>query len=363
LKRFEKNGFILVTTLCMMVLLLSSGMVLLSATRSEIEMAGGEMQSLRALTYAESGFEHLMARILNKEITPTGGDNSAWASVDEGGSTDYWADIGWATGVLTSSYMPDPWLTAQKKIKADITNITGMFQAGGNIGWAASSGGTLAGNADAVGTIQSNISNYDTTGYTVTASNGDLNIPYPDMTAYGNAANFTNYYTYTDCTSFTSGPPNGDGIYFISGNCSIDMGSTPFSLDGSMIVSGNFTLQSVTGLTLNAVDGLPVIIATGDFSVIIATGDFSGISLNGINIDGLIYAGNDIILTTWGLGGSATGAFVATNDINLTNVNNATFTFDTSLNPPFFAGGAGGGGDMSTQVLNVTTWQGHDDPP
>jgi hypothetical protein len=85
-----------------------------------------------------------------------------------------------------------------------------------------------------------------------------LTNPSPDFDAYANPANFPNidHYTYSDCSSFTSTPANG--IHFIDGNCTLS-GLSSFTLNGSLIVRGQLTVQSMTGsFSINADENIIV---------------------------------------------------------------------------------------------------------
>lgn len=349
-KLIKTQGMIFVTSLVMMTLILTLGLISASMVRSEAGSVENMINGLRAFYYAESGVEHLIARIRAKEITPSGGVNEAWGDVDENGPTDYWATIDWATGEITSNYMPPPEVTAQRIVEAKIANFTGALAVVNDFSISAPAGGTIAGNVDASGTISSNIGLYNTTGYTVTANNAGLSLPTPDWTEYANSLNFLlSYNSLTDCSSIGSSP--SDGIYYINGDCTINLGGAgPFNLNGTLIVTGNLILQQITGVNIIAQQRLPAIIVGGDFT---AT------SLSSVTIQGLIYAGGTISFTTLAFVTQITGAMVAGNGVNFTNVPNAQINFDTSLNPPFFAGGASGGGAGDTQVVKMTYWKGH----
>jgi hypothetical protein len=340
----NNKGVAFVVAVAMMFALLGMGLAYVYVLRSELQTGQNQRAGLQAFYFAEAGAEHAMAELIEGTDTHADGlGNLPLMDLDGDGDSDYSVTYSLGTGEIISVGQE---LGATRRVNYHVTTgtWTGAMQVGGNININAPAGGTINGDVDAVGTIHPNIALYTVNG-TKTANNASLTIPTPNFAEYANPVNFPteNHYTYSDCASLnTSSPPNG--VYYITGNCTINRGGAAFNLIGSIVATGNITFGQINPLTITP---------TGSNPAIVAGGTLAATSISSANFTGLVYASMGISFVTFAfITRINNGALVSGADLTLTNVPTALITFDPNLNPPFFSGGGGG-------AVSFDSWKGH----
>ena len=327
MRKIKNNrGIVLILAVGMMVAFLTLGVAYVSTLKTEMKVAENEMAALEAFYMAETGVEHAIGALIMN-----GDPDSIDGKIDGSGETDYMINYLRDTQTITVTGMGHG-SDGTRVVEVQINPSSGAMQAGENITIAAPAGGTITGDVSAYGTIASNIGLYTVNG-TITANDTDIvPIPLPSLTSTQFPwSSWDSYeamadYTYTDCSSIGFTPP--DGVHFVNGNCSLSGGA--FSLNGTLVVTGNLSFVSMTGLTITP---------SGDYPSVVAGGSFSVTAANSVTLNGFVYAGNNISFTTLAFNMIINGALVAGNRIAITNVPSMILTYDAEKPPPYFSAG------------------------
>ena len=332
--RDNNQGIIFVSSLAVMLILFGLGMTHMALLRSENQVADNEWYATRGLYYAEAGAEHALADVLN------GGTGMGLSGdLDGDAATDYTADFDSGDNKITAqSYYASSSRYVEYELES--TGFSNAIQVGNNISATIANSGTFNGDLAAVGTISLNPG--ITVNGTQTPGDTGLTIPTPVWADYANPANFPSYnhYTYANCSSLGSTPP--DGIYYITGSCTIS-GMGDFHLNGSLIVAGVMTVSSISNsFTIIPFENHPAVVVGSNLTIT---------STWRPTFDGLVYAGGNVNFWSIQILGDVDGAVAAQNDFDMQWTNNLTINYDPSINPPYFSGGGG--------PPTVTAWKGH----
>lgn len=350
-KWHKHNGMVYVAAVIMLAVFTSLGIGYLMMTRTELSIARNQLTALKSFYMAESAMHHSIAEILSDSDPDSDGmGNIPLTDFDGDSVMDYSATYSPGTGRISAIGQPGMG-TSIKTVQAYVVpkKWTGAFQVGNRIPTVNNCDfSTVAGNVDAKSTINTNFITQHTVTGVVTANNAGLVIPTTDTGtsgpwySYASAPN-----QHVNCSWVTPGSPVITGVHHVNGNCTINFsGTSPLTINGSLIVNGNLSIAQVRGLTILPAGNDPALIASGTLAM-------SNISPSPANITGLIYAGGNITLTSWDfwVGHTINGAIVtAAGDIALNTIARTNWVFDPDLNPPFFTGGSG---------IIMNSWKGH----
>ena len=332
----NQKGIAFIAALAIMTMLMILGLSFMYTTRMDMIVNHNQLEALRAFYYAESAVAHSMAEIRSgSDVDSDGLGNIPLKDLNSDGIMDYQAAyaVSKITAVGTGS------TEANRTIQADVTaeQWTGAIQSGNNVTAITANAGVINGDVDATTTAA--FSPSVTINGTVTAPNGSLQIPSPNLGSYSAIAN----YSYSGWPTWNGGPPDGDGIYYISGNLTIS-GVNNFTLNGSIIVTGIVQISSMTGtMTIIAGGNNPAIVTGGSLTMTSSSAN--------INVSGLVYAGTTINMSSLSGVTTINGALVSGGTTDMQWVSNLQLTFNPAVAPPYFTGGGG--------APTITLWRGH----
>ncbi len=332
-RRMNQKGMIFVSAMVVMLVLFNLGLGYVISARTEIEIAQSQRQALKAFYFSESAIAHAVADI--KKNGAAGG-NIAPQDLDGDGVMDYSSMYSMGMKEITGYGGDSTGQEARKtiKVKVTVTPWTGALQIGTGISATSGNAGVITGNVDARSGIS--LVNVTVNG-TITQNNTPLLIPSVALPAYQAIAD----YTYAVNQTWDTAPPAG--IHHVTGNVTIN-GMSAFTLNGSIIATGSITFSTKMGaVTITPTGSNPALVAGTALSMFTVPAT--------VNINGLIYANNNITLS------SVTGPLVINGAIasrasglGMSSVANINLTFDENINPPYFTGGGTG------QIL-VSSWK------
>ena len=191
---------------------------------------------------------------------------------------------------------------------------------GGNIDYLNSSG-TITGDLDAVGTVDSeggmNIPDTITEGSAVA-------VPSVDTAAYALIAGTT------VSGDMTFNPGTYNGIWYVDGKATIGDNVT---INGTIIATGNIVVTNTDNLTVTP---------TSNYPALVSDAKITGGKLKTSTINGLIYAATSIDLNQ-GSNNTINGSIISPGNIDLKNGSGWSLTYDANLasnSPPYFTAGS-----------------------
>ena len=185
-----------------------------------------------------------------------------------------------------------------------------------------SSGGTVTGNIDAVGTVD-NEGGMAIPG-TITEGSA-VDVPSVDTDSYAAIAGTT------VSGNKTFNPGTYSGIWYVDGKVIIRDNVT---FNGTIIATGNIVLTNTDNFTLNP---------TSNYPALVSDGKITGNKLAASTINGLVFAATSIDINQ-GTNNTINGSIISAGNIDMKNGSGWSVTYDSGLAsdpPPYFTAGSG----------------------
>lgn len=316
----EKGAVLILTFLIMTTLIVITG-GFLYMTSTQLRGSGYDLASAKALWIAEAGLQDVFYKLKNDSayrdnptpVSGTLGNGSYSVSVTKSGSTYTITSTG-TVNVLN------------RKIIQTAVVTSGLLEAFYNAIYA---DGNNINFKNSTGTVNGNIR---TRNQVINEENMTINGTITENSPVTIAVDFNYYLGIADSVvsgnkTFSAGQIY-TGIWYVDGAATIQDNVT---INGTIVATGNITLQGSENVTTNPVTGYPSLIAGNNVN---------GRDLEDSTINGLIYAGNNIDFRDNEYN-AFTGTFIAMNNILITGAHNFTITYNSIIQtnpPPGFSG-------------------------
>lgn len=324
----------------MMVIFTALGLTYAKILKSGLRNGQYELRGIKAFFLAESGIEYSMAELNNNTDLDSDGTigNISWKTMAPDGSEGFLATYNEVNKTIQGTGTAGGANFAARDVIATLEEIkfTGALQCGNAISTILTVSGWVYDNADAKTSIELD----PIIVFGEQTVNPNLVIPTVSLSDYFNMTPLANRSSGT--TTWSTGPPHGDGMYYHTGNLTI---RTRFLLNGTLVVNGNLIITDITNP--NALWIMPLTTSSGLDPAIIA----NNITINNTpnaNLGGLVYASQDANITSPRV--TITGGLVTGGNITFNGATDISCYFDPNMDSSHFTGNNG---------WKIEEWKGH----